>query len=153
MTFILGNRGEMIMKESKIFKPLVDKLFWIILIPTATLMLGVTVLAVFEPTALSIIIPADIFVGYFLISPLFGYVELKENTLFIKYGFILKKEISYSKIRSLEKDRKWYSEAMMSLKNSMEHIIIKYNKFDVTIVSVVDNDTFIAEVSKRINNI
>jgi len=138
--------------KNKIFKPLIDKLFWILLIPTAALMLGVTVLAVFEPSALLIIIPTDIFVGYFLIAPLFGYVELRENSLFIKYGFILKKEIPYTKIRSLEKDRKWYSDAMMSLKSSMEHVIIKYNRFDVTIVSVVDNDTFMEELSKRISN-
>ena len=73
---------------SKKYKPLVDKLFWIITIPTAILLIAMTVVAAFEPVVLLIMIPTDIFTFYFLISPLFGYVELREKTLFIKYGFI-----------------------------------------------------------------
>ena len=90
------------------------------------------------------------FVLYFFVSPLFGYVELRENSMLIKYGFILKKEIPYSKIRSVTKARKFYSDSMMSLKNSFDHVNIKYNTFDVTCVSVVDNDSFINELSKRL---
>lgn len=135
--------------ENKRFKPLVDKLFWILFIPTFILMAGLTVIAAFDPVALLITIPADIFVIYFFISPLVGYVELQEKILFIKYGFILKKEIPYDKIRSVEKGKRWYSESMMSLKNSFEHVNIKYNSFDVTTVSVIDNDDFIEELTNR----
>lgn len=135
---------------SKKYKPLVDKLFWIITIPTAILLIAMTVVAAFEPVVLLIMIPTDIFTFYFLISPLFGYVELREKTLFIKYGFILKKEIPYEKIRGIVKERSFMSQTMMSLKNAYDHINIKYNKFDVTCVSVVDSDEFAKELESRI---
>ena len=138
--------------ENKRFKPKTDKLFWLIFIPTSLLTLGVTVVsAVFLPVTLFYTVPIDVFVGYFVVSSLFGYAELREHSLFIKYGFVLKKEIPYGKIRSLEKARKFYSESMMSLKNSFEHVNIKYNRFDVTTVSVVDNDLFIRELNDRIS--
>ena len=131
----------------KRYKPLVDKLYFIISSPTALLLLATTlVLAFLEPLALFWLIPVDIFSSYFLISPLWGYVELRERVLFIKYGFILKREIPYEKIRKIERERKWYSETMLSLKNSLEHVNIKYNSFDVTAVSVKDNDGFVQEI-------
>ena len=133
----------------KRFKPLVDKLFFIIFIPTALLMVALTIFACFEPIALLIMLPADLLTFYFLLSPLFGYVELRESSLFIKYGLILKRDIPYDKIRGVEKVRKFYSESMMSLKNSFEHVNIKYNSFDVTAVSVVENDNFIKELNER----
>ena len=40
---------------------------------------------------------------------------------------------------------------MLSLKNSYDHINIKYNFYDVTTVSLKDEDAFIAELSKRID--
>lgn len=131
------------------YKPKVDKLFWIITLPTAALMLALTVFAAAAPLALVITIIADIFVVYFLVSPLFGYVELRENAVFVKFGLLLKREIPYSKIRSIEKARRWYSDSMMSLKCSLDQVNIKYNSFDVTTVSVVDNDIFIAELTAR----
>ena len=42
--------------ENKRYKPLVDKLFFIIFIPTAFLMVGLTVFACFEPIALLIML-------------------------------------------------------------------------------------------------
>ena len=39
---------------------------------------------------------------------------------------------------------------MLSLKNSVEHITIKYNKFDVTTVSVTDNDDLMINIRARI---
>ena len=131
------------------YKPKVDGLFFAVFIPTTVMLIGGMVLSFFEPTALFIMIPVFVFSEYFLISPLFGYVELRENELLIKYGFFMKKEIPYSKIRSAEKQRKWYSETMLSLKNSMEHVNIKYNTFDVTAVSVKDNDGFLIELGTR----
>ena len=135
--------------ESKRYRPKIDKLFYIIFIPTAILMLGFTILACFEPMVLLIIIPTDILTFYFLISPLFGYVELREKTLFIKFGFIIKREIPYDKIRGAAKERSFISETMLSLKNSFEHVKIKYNTYDVTTVSVIDNDSFVMELKKR----
>ena len=41
---------------------------------------------------------------------------------------------------------------MLALKNSIEHVDIKYNSFDVTCVSVKDNDAFIKELEERIHN-
>ena len=126
------------------FKPLIDKLFFIVFTPTLALTLAACIVpAVFSPQTLFITLPVFLFVLYFIISPLFGYAELREDGLFIKYGIILKKFIPYEKIRSAEKARKFYSETMMSLKNAFEHVNVKYNSFDVTAVSVKTNDEFI----------
>ena len=139
--------------EKKKFKPKLDKMFWIILITTSVLMLIITVIPSvfsFHPLMLTFMLFADLLVAYFLISPLFGYVELRDTFLFIKFGFILKKEIPYSKIRGTEKTRKLYSDSMMALKNSIEHVNVKYNTFDTVSISVKDNDAFIEELSARI---
>ena len=136
------------------FKPLIDKLFWIIFTPVLVLMAIVTTIVFIYPELAAIIITlgVDFILLYFFISPLFGYVELRESSLFIKYGFIIKREIPYGKIRSIQKERKFYSESMMSLKNAIEHINIKYNSFDVTTISVVNNDVFIEMLKARISN-
>ena len=49
----------------------------------------------------------------------------------------------------IKKERKFYSETMLSLKSAMEHVEIRYNSFDVTVVSVKDNDALIAELDER----
>ena len=136
--------------ETKRYKPKIDKQFWILFIPTNLLILCAMIIpAIFDLKMLFLMMPIFLFVNYFFISPLFGYVELREKELFIKYGFFLKKSIPYRKIRGLEKTRKFYSESMMSLKNAMEHINIKYNKFDVTVVSVKSNDELMREINMR----
>lgn len=138
--------------KNKRYKPLVDKFFWIISLPTAFLILALIVTAAFYPTLLFIAIPLALLVIYVIVSPLFGYVELRENSVYIKYGLLLKKEIPYDKIRGTVKERKLYSDSMMSLKNAFEHVNIKYNTFDVVTVSVVDNDTLIKELEDRLAN-
>lgn len=135
--------------ENKKFKPLVDKLFHIIWIPTSCLLLIATYFSAFEPLALFITLAVDVLCFYFIISPLFGYVELRDNSIFIKVGFFIKKEIPYDKIRGITKERKIYSESMISLKNAMEHVNIKYNRFDVISVSVNTNDEFIGTLEER----
>ena len=135
--------------ENKRYKPLVDKLFYIITIPTVVFLAAMTVISAFDPLSLLVTIPTDVFTLYFLVSPLFGYVELREESLFIKYGFILKREIPYAKIRGTVKERSFIAESMLSLKNSFDHVRIKYNTFDVTIVSVVGNDEFVSELENR----
>ena len=132
------------------FYPLFDKLFWIISVPTALLLLAATVIpAIFDLTILFLMLPLDLFTLYFIVSPFFGYVELREEALFIQFGLFMKKEIPYAKIRGVSKERKWYSESMMSLKNAMEHVNIRYGGFDVVTVSVKDNDAFIEALNKR----
>ena len=126
--------------ENKRFKPLVDKLYVIICVPTLLFLFLVTVLAFFAPSALLIMIPVDLFTVYILISPLFGYVELRADSVFIKLGFIMKREIPYKKIRGLKKERRAISESMTSLKCALDHVNIKYNTYDVITVSVVGND-------------
>ena len=138
--------------KNKKYKPLIDKLFYIILIPTSVLLIVFTLLAALAPISLIIIIPVDLFCLYFIISPLFGYAELRENSLFIKFGFFMKKEIPYSKIRGTQKVRRFYSDSMVSLKNSFEHVNIKYNTFDILSVSVRENGDFIEEIDARIKN-
>ena len=135
--------------ENPRFKPLFDKTYGIIWISLSVVMILCTVLAVFEPTALFVMIPTDLFVLYFLVSPLCGYVELRKDTVFIRFGFILKREIPYKKICGITKERKFYSDSMLSLKNAMEHINVKYNTFDMISVSIIDGDGFIRELEKR----
>ncbi len=136
--------------ENKRYKPYFDKLYLIITIPTFALVLATTLLTLFTGVyAFFFFVPVDIFVAFLLISPIFGYAELRESTLFIKYGLILKKEIPYDKIRGAEIKRSFYSESMLALKNSFEHINVKYNSFDVTSVSVVTNREFLEELAKR----
>ena len=136
--------------KNLIFKPKYDKLFWCIWIPTSILMLGVTAIGFFAPTSLFVLIPVDLFTFYFLVSPLFGYVELRESTLFVRFGFFITREIPYGKIRGLMKERRWYSESMLSLKSAMEHVNIKYNAFDVITVSMRDNDALIEAIEERV---
>ena len=62
---------------------------------------------------------------------------------------LLKKEIPYHKIRAIEKERGIYCNSIMSLKNALDHVNIKYNKFDVTTISVVGNDDLIREIEAR----
>ena len=133
------------------FKAKIDKLFLILFIPTAAVLIAITVvLALLSPiSTLYIMIPVDIFTLYFLISPLFGYAELREDALFIKFGFFLKREIPYNKIRGVSRERKFYSDSMMSLKNAFDHVNVKYNSFDYVSISVVENDDFVAKLQEK----
>lgn len=133
----------------KRYKPLIDKMFWWILIPTCMLLIALTAISAFSLGALILTILVDLLTLYFLISPLFGYVELREETVFVKFGFFMKREIPYSKIRGVEKTRKFYSDSMLSLKNSFEHVNIKYNTFDMLSVSVVGNGELMEEIDHR----
>lgn len=137
--------------DSKIYKPLVGGLYWWIVIPTSLLMIAVTV-SVSVPywPSLLFMIPICGLMAYFFISPLFGYVELRENSVFVRFGFFVTREISYGSIRGVSRERKLYAESMMSLKNAMEHVNIKYGRFDVITVSVVDNDGFVEELERRL---
>ena len=136
------------------YKPKVDKLFWWLFSITNGVLLAILVPTTIDaPTTLFINLPIFLFTNYFFISSLFGYVELRERELFIKYGFFLKRSIPYAKIRSLQKERKFYTDSILSLKNAMEHVNIKYNSFDVTAVSVTDNDALIAAVNEKIKAI
>lgn len=136
--------------QNGVYKPLVDKMFYFITIPTVILLAAVMLLAIDAPIMLLVMIPVDLFTAYFIVSPLFGYVVLKEECVFIKFGFFLTRDIPYAKIRGVEKTRKWYSDSMLSLKNSMDHVNIKYNKFDIVSVSVRDNDGFLEELKSRL---
>ena len=136
------------------YKPKVDKLFWWLFSITNGVLLAILVPTTIDaPSTLFINLPIFLFTNYFFISSLFGYVELREHELFIKYGFFLKRSIPYAKIRKLEKDRKFYTESILSLKNAMEHVNIRYNSFDLTAVSVTDNDALIAAIEGKIANL
>ena len=139
-------------EKVKRFKPHLDKLFWWILIVASVIMLPLTLLTAWSssPFLLLFTVPIDLLVAYFIVSPLFGYAELREESLFIKFGVFLKREIPYTKIRGTQKERKFYSDSMLALKNSLEHVNVKYNKFDMLSISVKDNDAFIEELQNRI---
>ena len=140
--------------EAKRYKPLVDRMFLYVSIPTVLILGTLTAFVLIRPVISAVIITAaaDLLTLYFLISPLFGYVELREDTLFIKLGFFMKREIPYKSIRGTAKARKFYSDSMLSLKNSFEHVNIKYNRFDIMSMSVKDNDEFIKDLEERTSN-
>ena len=136
--------------EPKKFKPLIDKTFLMIFLIVVLLIAAATALAAVSVYALLIMVAVDLFCVYFLISPFFGYVEMREEAVFIRFGFIMKREIPYGKIRRVEKDRKLVSESMASLKCALEHVNIKYNRFDIVTVSVKGNDELIAALRARV---
>ena len=129
-------------------------MFLYVSIPTVLILGTLTAFVLIRPVISAVIITAaaDLLTLYFLISPLFGYVELREDTLFIKLGFFMKREIPYKSIRGTAKARKFYSDSMLSLKNSFEHVNIKYNRFDIMSMSVKDNDEFIKDLEERTSN-
>lgn len=135
--------------ENVRLKPQVDRLFLFIWIPTLLLLAVGTAIAASSTVALIILLATDVFTLYFLISPLFGYVELREHTVYVKFGFFVSREIEYARIRSVETERRFYSESMLSLKCAYEHVNIRYNSFDVLTVSVQDNATLAAELDSR----
>ena len=96
----------------KRYKPLVDKLFYIISVPTLLLIAAATVLLAFSETAM-----------LFVMIPIMG----------------------------VSPQRKFYADSMLSLKNSLDHINIKYNTFDITSVSVVGNAELMAELEHKIS--
>ena len=131
--------------EEKVFKPLVDKVYLSLLAFTLGVMLALTVLLAFKaPISLISLVPIDLLVLYFVVSPFFGYVKLGEDRLYIRFGIILKREIPYDKIRSAEKVRKFYSDSMLSLKTAMEHVNIRYNTFDIVSVCGVGSDSLVS---------
>lgn len=136
--------------DNKRYKPLIGKMFFAIWVPTSLMMIAATVLASVELIPFLILLATDVFTFYFLASSLFGYVELREKTVFIRFGFIKTVEIPYSSIRDITKECKFYADSMMSIKNSLEHINIKYAKFDIVSVSVVGNDELIEVLRERI---
>ena len=135
--------------ERKRFLPAVDKYYWFIVVVTLVLLAAATVIASYALVALLILIATDILTVYFLFSPFFGYVELRESTVCIKFGCFSHREIEYRHIRALEIERKFYSESMTSLKCAYEHVNIKFNSFDVLTVSVRDNAALVAELEAR----
>lgn len=138
--------------NNKIFRPATDKLFFIIAISGMTIMLLSTVAsALSSALMLLVMVPMDLFMLYILISPLFGFVELREESLFIKFGVFMKRDIPYRKIRGLSSERKFYSDSMLSLKLSLDHVNIKYNTFDMVSVSVKNSDEFVRELKLRIS--
>lgn len=141
------------MVNIKKYKPKIDKLFYIMLVVINVLSLTILIIPQlfylsFESFIFSIIV--ILFINYFLISPLFGYIEIKETSIFIKYGIILKKEIPFNKIKKLELKKKWYSDSILALKCSIEHVEITFNSYDKTCVSVKENDIFIEDVRRMI---
>lgn len=149
MFAIIGKKDIIRMKNKK-YRPKIDKLFYCIMIPTAVIvLLPVILCGILEPGTLFITVPLLLFTAYFFVTTLFGYATLRESGLFIKYGLIMKIEIPYDKIRGIEKERRIISPSIISIKNALDHVNIKFNTFDVTTLSLKDSDEFIRELNNR----
>ncbi len=134
------------------FKAKLDIVYIVIYVIVGIVMLAPSIVSLITKdyiTALICLIPF-ILILFMIISMVCGYARLDDDCLFIKYGFVFKRSIPYEKIRSYELQRKFYCESLLSLKNAMEHVEIKYNKFDNTCVSVRDNIVFLEQLHKRI---
>jgi hypothetical protein len=105
--------------------------------------------AIYDPFSLIVTALVFLLILYFAVSPLFGYAELRDESLHIRYGFIMKVDIPYSKIRSVKRRRRVISYSTVSLKCDVEHIEIGYGSFDETTISLVDADEFVEELCLR----
>ena len=132
------------------FKPKFDKVYWVSFALSMVYIIAMTAISFMHLTVFWITGAVNLVLIWVLLSPWFGYVELREKTVFIRFGFLLHREIPYEKIRKTEKARHWYSESIVALKNAIEHVDIRYNSFDVVSVSVVENDALIEALAARI---
>ena len=138
--------------ETKRYKPRFDKTYIIIYVATNLFLIAALLIPMLiDPyVGVKILFAVTLlFVNYFIVSPMLGYVELRDESLYIRFGFILKREIPYSKIRGIDRHRKFYADSMISLKNALEHVNVKYNSFDMVSLSVKDEDDFITELCQR----
>ncbi len=133
------------------FKPKIDAYFIVPFCIATIILLIPTILGfVFNNIAQGIFtICILLFVDYLLLSPLFGFVQFEEKNLYIKYGLIIKKRIPYDKISTIKIEKKLYSECLLSLKTSVEHMHITYNLYDTTCISLKETDAFLEEVARR----
>ena len=138
--------------KDKRYRPAIGKMFWFTWIPLTIILAVIVIISMEYPVGLILTIGVSLFCYYFLVSSLVAYVELKEESLFIKFGFFFKKEIPYKNIRELVKVRRFYTESFLAIKNTLEHVNIKYNKFEIVSVSVKNNDEFIKEVEKIVSS-
>ena len=135
----------------KRYKPRLDRLFYGFAIFTAAIVLGALIPSLYGGGAFAIAVTLGtlILCGYFLISPCFGYAELREETLFVKFGFFLSREIPYEKIYAMEKKHTMVADSILSLKNAMDHLNVKYNRFDLISMSLQNEEDFIAALCER----
>lgn len=143
---------EVVNMETKRYKPRFDKTYIIIYVATNLFLIAALLIPMLiDPyVGVKILFAVTLlFVNYFIVSPMLGYVELRDESLYIRFGFILKREIPYSKIRGIDRHRKFYADSMISLKNALEHVNVKYNSFDMVSLSVKDEDDFITELCQR----
>ena len=143
---------EVVNMETKRYKPRFDKTYIIIYVATNLFLIAALLIPMLIDPHVGVMIlfaVTLIFVNYFIVSPMFGYVELRDESLYIRFGFILKREIPYSKIRGIDRHRKFYADSMISLKNALEHVNVKYNSFDMVSLSVKGEDDFITELCQR----
>ena len=138
--------------ETKRYKPRFDKTYIIIYVATNLFLIAALLIPMLIDPHVGVMIlfaATLLFVNYFIVSPMLGYVELRDESLYIRFGFVLKREIPYSKIRGIDRHRKFYSDSLLSLKNALGHVNVKYNSFDMVSLSVKDEDDFITELCRR----
>lgn len=143
---------EVVNMETKRYKPRFDKTYIIIYVATNLFLIAALLIPMLIDPYVGVMILFAVtllFVNYFIVSPMFGYVELRDESLYIRFGFILKREIPYSKIRGIDRHCKFYADSMISLKNALGHVNVKYNSFDMVSLSVKDGDDFISELCRR----
>ena len=132
------------------FRPKFDRLYWISFTVCAVYIVVMTAVSVGSVSMLCFMSAINAILVWVLAAPWFGYVELGEDAVLVKFGFFLKRVVPYADIRKMQKVCHWYSESILALKNAMEHVDIRYGACDVVSVSVTDNDALIAAIERRL---
>lgn len=136
------------------FKPQVDKYFYVPIIFVLILFIVPIMVGIVCKQMDQIIITAVLFIviGTLLISPLFGYVKVENDYLYIRYGLFFRRKITYASIKEVEIEHKYYATSLISHKTSLNHLFIKYDSLNDTCVSVKDMDVLLALIEeKRLN--
>ena len=133
------------------FKPYIDKYFYVPIIFVLILFIAPITVGIICRQADQIIVTSVLFVviGVLLTSPLFGYVKIEEDHIFIKYGLFYKRKILYTSIKEISKEHKYYATSLFSHKTSLDHVFIKFDEANDTCVSVKNMDVFIALVEEK----
>lgn len=83
-----------------------------------------------------------------MLPPMFGYVRLEENGLFISFGLIHKK-ILYSNIKSAKFYKTWATNNPCSITTSFAHIDIQHSKGKQTTISIKNHEEFLAQLEEN----
>lgn len=130
----------------------IDKYYYITIVVVSLILLIPLILSIVAKRVWVILVVAFliIFVEYLLFSCFIGYAKLEEDHLVIRYGFIIKRRLPYEIIRGVEKKSSYFSESLISLKTTKNCVVVLFNTYDNTTISIKDEDDFIEKLLEKL---